>query len=497
MSPAAPRPASRQPRRAVAAHGAHPRPPLPPGPYAVIGLARSGTAAALALAQRGERVFGLDAAAPAALAQLSGAGVRVQGGEQAQDLPHEVRAVIKSPGVPDDAAPVVEARRRGLVLLGELELGWRLLDNQFIAVTGTNGKTTTCELIGHIHRVAGLPVVVAGNVGTALSGLAGRLDAAATIVCEASSFQLQDTLAFAPEVALLLNLAPDHLDRHGTFARYVRAKARAFERQLAGDLAVLPGMLLSSGGASKGTKAGRAGRGGARSSGADARRGAPEQIAALAHAGAARRVTFGTARGDDLRECDGDLRWREQPLLGVQEIALPGRHNVENAMAAAAACLARGIAPEPVCEALRTFAGVPHRLEQIASRGGVRFVNDSKATNIESTLVALRALRGEGKIHLILGGQGKGQDFTTLATDVRECCCAVYLVGEDAAAIAAALAESGVVLHTCGELEQAVASAERAAVAGDVVLLSPAAASFDQFADFEARGERFRELVCG
>jgi UDP-N-acetylmuramoylalanine--D-glutamate ligase len=488
MSAAAPRPDSGEPgpaQAAGAAGAAHPRPPLPPGPYAVIGLARSGSAAALALTDRGERVVGLDAAAANEHLRLTAAGVEVRTGAQAQSLPPEVRAVVKSPGVPQDAPAVREARSRGLPVLGELELGWRLLDNRFIAVTATNGKTTTAELIGHIHRLAGMPVVVAGNVGTALSGLVGRLDPSATVVCEASSFQLEDTERFAPEVALLINLAPDHLDRHRTFAAYVQAKTRAFERQLAGDIAVLPSSLLA---------------GGAEPDGADAAAAAQvaaAQIAALVSAGAAQRVTFGSAPGADLHELDGELMWRGRHLIAADEIALPGRHNVENAMAAATVCLARGVGADAVGDGLRSFAGVRHRLEQIASRAGVRFVNDSKATNIASTLVALRALGGDGRVRLILGGQGKGQDFTALAEAVGECCRAVYLIGEDAALIAAALEGSGVPLHMCGELERAAERAAREAVHGEVVLLSPAAASFDQFDDFEARGQRFRELVCG
>jgi UDP-N-acetylmuramoylalanine--D-glutamate ligase len=480
MSPAASRRDSGQSRPAPATGAAHPRPPLPPGPYAVIGLARSGTAAALALAGRGELVVGIDDAGVSAAAQLTAAGVEIRRAERSQSLPREVRAIVKSPGVPRDAAPVRDARTRGLPVLGELELGWRLLPNQFIAVTGTNGKTTTAELIGHIHRVAGLPVVVAGNVGTALSGLVGQLDLDTTVVCEASSFQLEDTEFFAPEAALLINIAPDHLDRHATFGAYVEAKSRAFERQLPDDIAVMPASMPADG---------------ADSHRADSATGA--QIAELATAGAALRITFGPGSDADLREIGGDLQWRGEHLIATEEIGLRGRHNVENAMAAAAVCLARGIGAEAVREALGSFAGVRHRLEQVASRNGVRFVNDSKATNIASTLVALRALRDEGPIHLILGGQGKRQDFTALAQPVRECCRALYLIGEDAAPIAATLERSGVVLHMCGELERAVERAARDAAPGEVVLLSPAAASFDQFDDFEARGERFRELVCG
>jgi UDP-N-acetylmuramoylalanine--D-glutamate ligase len=420
-----------------------PRPPLPAGPYLIVGLARSGHAAALMLRNRGEDVTGVDAGAPAGIEALEDAGVHVLLGEHGPAPLERVNAVVKSPGVPAQAPAIVAARERGVTVLGELELAWRLLPNEFIAVTGTNGKTTTVELIGHIHREAALPVEVAGNVGVALSGLVGRVPEQATIVCEASSFQLEDTLAFAPEAAVLLNVTPDHLDRHATIEEYRAAKAQIFARQDAGDLAVLPRAL---------------------------------DVAGLP--GAARRVHL-----DDERYA---------PFAG--ELRLPGEHNRENALAATAVCLERGLDPDAVREGLRTFAGVPHRLEEVARRGGVLYVNDSKATNVQSTLVALRAFP-DSPIQLILGGQGKGQDFAPLRAAVRRSCAAVYLIGEDTPIIAAALEGVAVPVHRCGDLDSAVARAARAARAGDVVLLAPACASYDQFADFQARGDRFRELI--
>jgi UDP-N-acetylmuramoylalanine--D-glutamate ligase len=461
--------------------GAHARarPPIPPGPYAVLGLARSGAAAALALVKRGQQVIGLDAREPACLEKLQASGIEVHVGEEALELPPAARAVVKSPGVPQSAPALRAARARALPVIGELELGWCLLANELIAITGTNGKTTTAELVGHIHRQAGLPVAVAGNVGTALTSILDAVEPAATVVCEASSFQLEDTLAFAPEAAVLVNLTPDHLDRHGTFDAYAQAKAQAFARQRAEDLAVLPSALLKA----------RTARGAAAESVAGAR--------LLASAGRARRVGFGSDSAAALLERSGELWWEGQALLASGELRLRGRHNVENAMAAAAVCLARGIDEQAVREGLRSFAGVRHRLEEVASRGGVSFVNDSKATNIASTLVALEALAESAGIHLILGGQGKGQDFRDLREAVRQYCSAVYLIGEDATPIADALADTGVPLRACGELERALDEATQAAAAGEVVLLSPASASFDQFRDFEARGERFRELVGG
>jgi UDP-N-acetylmuramoylalanine--D-glutamate ligase len=445
----------------------------------VLGLARSGKAAALALVGRGEQVIGLDAGDPKGLDALAASGVEVRAGEEALALPRRVRTLVKSPGVPAGAPAVQDARRRGLPVLGELELGWRLLPNEFIAVTGTNGKTTTAELIGHIHREASLSAVVAGNVGTALSSLAGAIEQRATVVCEASSFQLEDTEAFAPEAAVLVNLTPDHLDRHGTIEAYALAKANAFTRQGEEDIAVLPSSLLAA----------RASAGGPPH--------ADDGIEALLSAGRARRVGFGTGPAAALSERDGALWWNDHHLLATRELRLRGRHNLENAMAAAAVCLARGVEPEAVLAGLRSFAGVRHRLEQVACRDGVMFVNDSKATNIASTLVALEAFADAAGIHLILGGQGKGQDFTALRDAVQQRCRGVYLIGEDAPQIARALAGIAVPVHACGELAPAFERATHEARAGQVVLLSPACASFDQFRDFEARGERFRELVRG
>ncbi len=432
----------------------------------MVGLARSGVAAALALRERGAEVIGCDAgsAGRPALADAAGrlraADVEVRLDASGVDLAARARTLIKSPGVPQDAPAIRAARERGIPVLGELELAWRLVPNEFVAVTGTNGKTTTTEWIGHVHREAGLAVAVAGNVGTAASSLAlgAGLPADATVVCEASSFQLEDTLAFSPEAAVLLNLSPDHLDRHGTYEDYVAAKLRIFANQGNYDLAVAPAGL---------------------------------PVDDLG--GCARRVSFGAGPGPDCSERAGYLWWGETPLLATSELALPGAHNVENAMATAAVCLARGINAEAVAAGLRTFAGVRHRLERIAVRDGVSWVNDSKATNVASTIVALRAF--PGGIHLIAGGRGKQQDFAPLIAPVAERCRAVYLIGEAAGELADVLEPAGVPLRAAGDLEHAVRIARSVAVAGEIVLLSPACASFDQYADFEARGDHFRALV--
>jgi UDP-N-acetylmuramoylalanine--D-glutamate ligase len=377
-----------------------------------------------------------------------------------------VRTVVKSPGVPREASVIVAALERGIDVVGEMEVAWRAIPNRFVAVTGTNGKTTVVEWLGHVYRTAGEPVAVAGNVGTPLSALAGEVDPDATVICEASSFQLEDSAAFAPECGVFLNLAPDHLDRHAGLDAYLEAKLRIFANQGNDDVAVYN---------------------------AD-----DPALAGVDLGGCARRVAFCRGAGPEceVAVAEGTIFWDGEPLLAVAELGILGEHNVANAMAVAAAALAMGIDRDAVREGLRSFAGVPHRLEQVAEIDGVRFVNDSKATNVASATVGLRAF--EGGVHVILGGSEKGEPYAPLLDPVRERCIACYLTGASAERLAEELApaiESGVALHRCGDLEQAVEKAAAAARPGETVLLSPACASFDAFANFEARGERFREIV--
>ncbi len=445
-----------------------PRPELPGGPCLVVGLARSGQAAARLLAARSGAVKGVDSGSPEGAGRLREAGVEVFLDTDGLALLEGTRTVVKSPGVPREAPVIAAALERGIEVVGELELAWRALPNRFVGVTGTNGKTTTVELLGHVYRSAGEPVAVAGNVGTPLSELVGEVEADATVVCECSSFQLEDTSHFAPECAVFLNLAPDHLDRHHDLQSYLAAKLRIFANQGNDDLAVYN---------------------------AD-----EPELAGVDLGGCARRVAFCTGAGPDCEVAlaEGTIFYGGEPLLAVAELGLFGEHNVANAMAAAAAALSMGLDREAVREGLRSFAGVPHRLELVAEIGGVRFVNDSKATNVASAAVGLRAF--EGGVHAILGGSEKGEPFAPLLDPVRERCAACYLTGATADRLAEELAPAlaaGVPLHRCADLDDAVRQAAAAAAPGEVVLLSPACASFDAFEDFERRGERFRQIVEG
>jgi UDP-N-acetylmuramoylalanine--D-glutamate ligase len=444
------------------------RPPLPQGPFLVIGLARSGQAAARMLAARGERVRAVDSGRPEGAAGLEGVGVEVFLDTDGLAQLEGTRTVVKSPGVPREAPVIAAALERRVEVMGEMELAWRALPNRFVAVTGTNGKTTTVELIGHLYRSAAEPVAVAGNVGTPLSDLVGEIDAEATVVCECSSFQLEDTVAFSPECAVFLNLAPDHLDRHADLESYLAAKLRIFANQGNDDVAVYNADDPFAAGADLG--------------------------------GCARRVAFchGAAPDCEVAVAEGTIFYDGEPLLPVAELGLFGEHNVANAMAAAAAALSMGIDREAVREGLRGFAGVPHRLEPVAEIGGVRFVNDSKATNVASAAVGIRAF--DGGVHAILGGSEKDEPFAPLLDPIRERVRACYLAGATSERMARELApavEAGVELHRCADLEDAVRRAAAAAAPGEVVLLSPACASFDAFDDFEQRGDRFREIVRG
>ena len=402
--------------------------------FLVLGLARSGQAAALALRRRGEEVIGVDASPDIDVSRLAEAGVELHLGTEEERLLDGVETLIKSPGVPGEAPLVAAARARGIPVWSEIELGSRLLGNPIVGVTGTNGKTTTSELLG---VMLGAPV--AGNVGRALSDLDGRIEPGEVVVCEVSSFQLEDVHEFKPQVAVLLNLEPDHLDRHGSIDAYRAAKLRIFENQDEGDVAVVP-------------------------------------------------VGF-----DDIPGRAERIEFEPSDPLPAEPL-IPGTHNRENAAAATAAARALGIRDARIAEALETFPGVAHRLEPVAEVGGVRYVNDSKATN---TAAARRAVTAyDEPLHVIVGGRGKGESYTELALDMAGRVRRAYLIGETAAAIAVALELAGVDHEVSGDLETAVRTAAKNAKPGEVVLLAPACASYDQFHDFEERGDAFRRIVA-
>jgi UDP-N-acetylmuramoylalanine--D-glutamate ligase len=334
--------------------------------------------------------------------------------------------------VPGDSLLPAAARRRAIPIWSEVELGYRLLaDHRFVGVTGTNGKTTTSELLGAMFRAAGVPVAVAGNVGRPLTSFDSGLAPDAWVVCELSSFQLEDVHELACDVAVLLNLEPDHLDRHGTFEAYRDAKLRIFER--------------------------------------------------------ARAKVVPRGSGLDGAEFAGDDPLPAEPLM-------PGAHNRENAAAATAAGRAAGLRDDAIAEALETFPGVPHRLERVAERHGVRYVNDSKATNAAAAARGIATYAAD-PLHVILGGSLKGESFDELAATLPASVRTIDLIGEATDDLARSLDRSGRAYRRSGDLATALARAAADAEPGSVVLLSPACASFDQFRDFEERGDTFRRLV--
>jgi UDP-N-acetylmuramoylalanine--D-glutamate ligase len=397
----------------------------------VIGLARSGRAAARALAARGVAVIAVDRSPDADPGRLAGRGVEVRLGTEEESLLEGVELVVKSPGVPGESPLAAAARARAIPIWSEVELGYRLLPgNPVLGVTGTNGKTTTTELLGAMFRAAGRPVEVAGNVGRPLTDAADGIDPLAWVVCELSSFQLEDVHTLACDVAVLLNLEPDHLDRHASFEAYRDAKLRIFERA---RVKIVP-------------------------------------------------------RGFGL---DGTEFAADDPLPA--EPLLPGAHNRENAAAATAAARAAGIADDAIADALRTFPGVPHRLELVRELRGVRYVNDSKATN---TAAARRGVAAyDAPIHLILGGSLKGEDFVPFVAGLPETVRSIHLIGEATDELAGALDAAGRPYARDGDLVHAVAHAAVEARPGEIVLLSPACASYDQFANYEQRGDAFRDIV--
>ena len=456
---------------ATAARGVAYRRWLAGATVSVVGLARSGVAAARLVRRLGGRVLASDAATPAALSpdarQLEREGCRLwTGGHPAEAFEH-ADLVVMSPGVPVTLPALEPVRARGVPIIGEMELGWLVMEADLIGITGTNGKTTTTALTGELLRRQVRPVLVAGNIGTPLCEHALDFPADGLVVAELSSFQLETTARFRPRVAAVLNITPDHLDRHGTLARYVEAKARIFANQTAADCAVLN--------ADDSLTAELAGQ-------------ARGQVLWFSRQ---RALSHGVFVRDEW--IVAKLNGHVEPIGPVAEITLRGQHNVENVLAATACALWTGMGPEAIRRGIALFRGVEHRIERVREDRGVVFYNDSKGTNVASTIKALESF-GEPVV-LIAGGKGKGQDFAPLADAARGRVRHAVLMGVDRDKLRGPLAAAGVPSEDAGSMEEAVRRARAAAHAGDVVLLSPACASFDMFDNFEHRGHVFKAAV--
>jgi len=437
----------------------------------VIGLSRSGAAAIDLLLDSGARVTGTDSRSEEAFGAEARAwrerGAALALGANPTELAAAADLIVTSPGISARHPLLAAARDRGVPVWSELELGARAARAPIVGLTGTNGKTTSTHMTGAILTAAGFPTAVAGNVGYPLSRAAREIPAHGRLAVEVSSYQLEWTHAFHPRVAVILNLTPDHLERHGDLEGYRRAKGRIFERMTAEDSLVLV----------------------ADDPALDAYR--SEARCRILDVSAARRVE----RGAWLEEGRLWVRLDEraaEPILAASELRVPGAHNVTNALAAAAAALAAGAPVAAARDALARFESLPHRLEPVALVSGVRLVNDSKSTNVDSLLVALRAYAGP--IVLIAGGRDKGTDLGEVAALLRERARAAVLIGEAADRFDAAF-RGATAIRRAGTLEAATRAALEIAEPGDTILLSPACASFDMFRDYEHRGDEFREIA--
>ena len=439
----------------------------------VVGLGKSGLAAALFLRDRGARVTVSDTRSAHALAKdipaLLEAGIMVESGGHGLLTFRRQDLIVVSPGVPLDTPEVAQAILFGLPVIGELELASRFLEGHIVAITGSNGKTTTTTLIGKIFADAGLPSLVGGNIGLPVIDLIPKSKPDTWSILEVSSFQLETTVEFRPNIALVLNITPDHLDRHKTFERYAAAKAMITTQQTPEDYLVLNAEDKST-----------------------------QMVAAKTRAqifwfSGVRRIKQGAfVHGENIFWLAKEGGTPEA-VLPVAEIALRGAHNVENVLAAVCAGKLAGVSSESIRASVATFHAVEHRLEPVRTLNGVTYFNDSKATNVDAALKALASF--PSGVHLILGGKDKASDYTQLAPLLRERAVAVYTIGSAAEKIERELA--GVVkIVTAGTLKSAVESASAAAKPGEVVLLAPACSSFDQFENYEHRGRVFRECVA-
>ena len=448
----------------------------------VVGLGKYGVESALFLKAHGARVTVSDTKSGDELRNeipvLLDHGITVETGGHGDRTFRGQDLIVVSPGVSVDAPPLVQARALGETVIGEIELAAQFLPGPIVAITGSNGKTTTTSLTGEIMTAAGFPTLVGGNIGTPAISLAERAQAETVIVLEISSFQLETIQTFRPKVAVVLNVTPDHLDRHRTFEAYADAKARIFENQRSGenqqasDFAVLNA----------------------------------DDPTCVAMSSRVRAQVFWFSRQKEVpqgawvrdgnivfRDGRGEQKTQQREIMQISEIPLKGAHNLENVLAAVCAGALMGCAPEKIRQAVCDFKAVEHRLEFVATVRGVDYYNDSKATNVDATIKALESF--PANIHLILGGKDKGSDYTVLNDLLRQRVKRVYTIGTAAAKIESQIKDVEVV--PAETLENALRKAHAVAQPGDVVLLAPACASFDQFKNYEHRGQMFKEVVRG
>ncbi len=436
----------------------------------VVGLGKSGVSAALFAHARSAKVTVSDSKAEAQLGKdipkLLDLGIVVETGSHGERTFRDQDLIVVSPGVPYNTPQLQQARALGVPIIGEVEFASRFLRGPIIAITGSNGKTTTTSLCGEILGKSGLATQVGGNIGKPVTDMIESSKPETRNVLEISSFQLETIDTFHPQIAAILNITPDHLDRHGTFAAYVAAKARIFENQTARDFAILNAE--------------------------------DKACAELGDGLQAQVYWFGqkerSGRGSFVRAAKIYFRTDagvEQEIMPLNEIALKGAHNVENVLAAVCVAVLSGCQPEQIRSAVREFKAVEHRLEHVATIGGVSYYNDSKATNVDATIKALESF--PANIHLILGGKDKGSDYSVLTPLLKQRVKQVYTVGAAAEKIESQI--SGVPLISAKTLDKALRAASEIAVSGDVVLLAPACASFDQFDSYEHRGRVFKQLV--
>ncbi|MDE0105574.1 MAG: UDP-N-acetylmuramoyl-L-alanine--D-glutamate ligase [Bryobacterales bacterium] len=433
----------------------------------VLGLGKSGLAAVRFLVARGAVVEAADALAredlPIAVAALDGLPVVAHFGGHPEALLARHDLIVPSPGVPWDLPGLREARRRGATVCGELELAAAELRGRVIGITGTNGKTTTASLVDHVLRASAVPGRLAGNIGTPVLEITPDSRPDDWTVLELSSFQLEAAAAFRCHIAAVLNVTPDHLDRHGSFSRYAAAKARILRNQLAGDTAILNA--------------------------------ADVQCRKMECKARGRVVRFARAcsRGIDSCAAGGRIHFRGADI-GSADLPIKGGHNLENALAAVAACSLAGLKPAQIGPALQTFQPVEHRMEWVRAVRGVSYYNDSKATNVAAAAKACASF--EGGVWAILGGQDKGSDYAPLGSVLRGRARAALLIGAAAQLIGPQI-EDCVPTLECRTLKRAVEHAAQNARLGDTVLLAPACASFDQYPNYVERGREFRRIVAG